>query len=196
IVKPVNAYKLNLATFQENTKFVHKSIVVSRVGSIHTVPIRIQLSSADAVLTAVPVTDEYSNVFESKLRELLTELKSSITTIKNNEESLKTDTTSQFAALTSLITTNKNNIENLKAHTPNQLTELKSAIKTVKQTLSRLERKMHECDISTEDYLNYRRIVELHREKQKEGEKRNVYILGLFLIELNKHYKLAVIHEE
>ncbi|CAF1617233.1 unnamed protein product, partial [Didymodactylos carnosus] len=41
IVKPVKAYKLNLATFQENTKFVHKSIVVSRVGSIHTVPIRI-----------------------------------------------------------------------------------------------------------------------------------------------------------
>ncbi|CAF1504201.1 unnamed protein product, partial [Didymodactylos carnosus] len=141
IVKPVKAYKLNLATFQENTKFVHKSIVVSRVDSIHTVPIRIQPSLSDAVLTAVPVTDEYSNVFESKLRELPIKLKSSITTNKNNAENLKAHTTNRLAELKSSIITNKNNVENLKAHITNQLAELKSSITTVKHTLSRLERK-------------------------------------------------------
>ncbi|CAF3947929.1 unnamed protein product [Rotaria sp. Silwood1] len=40
IVKPVKAYKLNLATFQENTKLIHRSIVVTRIDSIHAVPIR------------------------------------------------------------------------------------------------------------------------------------------------------------
>lgn len=142
IVKPVRAYKLNLATFQENTKFVHKSIVVSRMDAKHEVAIRILSLSSDAVLTRVSLIDNYTSVLESKLRELSTELKSSIITNTNDVENLKTNTTNQLAEFKSLMTTNTNDVENLKTDTTNQLAEFKSLITTVKQTVSRLERQM------------------------------------------------------
>jgi microcystin-dependent protein len=143
IVKPVKAYKLNLATFQENTKFVHSSIVVSHMDLIHAVPIRI-LSSSDALLTTVPVTDNYTNVFESKLHEMnekltlneltIAHMKMLATTIQNNIEKFneKFNTTEhELIQLKSVATITTNNVEKLN-------TELKSSITTVDNKFSTL----------------------------------------------------------
>ncbi|CAF4623700.1 unnamed protein product, partial [Rotaria socialis] len=158
IVKPVKAYKLNLATFQENTKFVHRSIVVSHIDLIHAVPIRILSLSSNALLAPVPVIDNYTNVFELKLRELNEELtvtklalanvKLSLSTIENNTEKSKLHTTIHLTELKSSVTTNKNNVDELKLHTTSQLTELKSLLTAVEHNVDEL--KLHTTSQLTE----------------------------------------------
>ncbi|CAF3859139.1 unnamed protein product [Rotaria magnacalcarata] len=131
IVKPVKAYKMNLATFHENTKFVHKTIVVSHIDLTHAVPFRILSSSSDAMLARVPVIDNYTNVFESKLDELnqthslgklaMAHMNMSFITIENNFKNLTAQRTSQFIEL-------KNNVGNLTAQTTSQFIELKNNV--------------------------------------------------------------------
>jgi hypothetical protein len=153
IVKPVKAYKLNLATFQENTKFVHKSIVVSHIDLIHAVPIRIlssSSSSSDTLLTMIPVTDNYTNVFESKLRELnekLTQTELAVARVNilaatngNNVEKLneKFNTTErELIQLKAAATTTENGVQKFKLHTASQLTELKSSVRTMESNVNK-----------------------------------------------------------
>jgi hypothetical protein len=56
----------------------NENIIVSRIDLVHTVLIRILSPSSFVGLTHVPVIDEYTNMFESRLNELNTLLLATI----------------------------------------------------------------------------------------------------------------------
>ncbi|CAF1126110.1 unnamed protein product [Didymodactylos carnosus] len=70
-IKPLQVYKFNLGQFDEKTKFVHRSIVIARVESIHTIPLH---TSGTGLSTTVPVVDTYLNSFENKLNQVQNEI--------------------------------------------------------------------------------------------------------------------------
>jgi multidrug resistance efflux pump len=98
----------------------------------------------------IPVTDNYTNVFESKLRELnekLTQTELAVARVNilaatngNNVEKLneKFNTTErELIQLKAAATTTENGVQKFKLHTASQLTELKSSVRTMESNVNK-----------------------------------------------------------
>jgi microcystin-dependent protein len=192
IVKPVTAYKLNLATFQENTQFVTKRIVVAQVDMIHAVPLRILSSpSSEAVFTKIPVTDKYTNVFESKLNELNEKLNMSLAMIENNVEKLQLNTENQLTKLNYSIEIIENNVEKSQLNTENQLTKLNYSIEIIENNVEKsqlnTENQLKELKSSKTIIKNDVEKLKLHTENQLKELKSSKTIIKNDVEKLKLH---------
>ncbi|CAF1128364.1 unnamed protein product [Adineta ricciae] len=97
IVKPIEVYRLNLANYNEHSKIVHKNIIITRIESVHTVPVRILSSPSSGEPINASVVDRHSNVLVSKLDELSRKLGA----IENNMKKSQSNTDKQLRELKS-----------------------------------------------------------------------------------------------
>ncbi|CAF1525851.1 unnamed protein product [Adineta ricciae] len=160
IVKPVEAYRLNLADYTENKKFVDKKVTVARIESIHTLPIRILPSlSSHTGRTHVPAVDSYSNIFESKLDELSKEFG----IFESNMEKTQLNMDKQFKELRtsySVLGTvphidNHTKLLESSVHTlDSTLTGVKADGQNIKDRVNKLYEKIASLDTATKNNSN------------------------------------------